>query len=327
MKIIHSLLRNADPLAGGGGAAQPAGAAAVAAGGSPAAAAGGTAAAAPGPWTSDWVKPDGAINHAAFERLPDDLKPLAPSLANTKTAEDLLRKMVHLNSLAGRKGLAPLPADAKPEDVAAHQAVIRAVMGVPEKPEGYGFTRPEDLPEQAWNEENAKAAMALMHKHNVSPAAAKELLALQVNATKANIEAQVKYEQDFYAQQDQSFRQALTKSGDDYDKVMNVVNLTAQRFGMPADHPILKNADTRLMLQSIAKAIGEPVTVTGQGTDTGTKSERALAESIIHDKTNPEYAAYWDGQHPKNKEVKAKVMAMQEAAVTKERAAAQGGRR
>lgn len=79
------------------------------------------------------------------------------------------------------------------------------------------------------------------------------------------------------------------------------------------------------MLQSVAKAIGEPDIVTGQGTGGGTQSPRALAESIIHDKSNPEYAAYWDGQHPKNKEVKAKVMALQEAAVAKERAAAAAG--
>jgi hypothetical protein len=164
-----------------------------------------------------------------------------------------------------------------------------------------------------------------MHKHNAPPALAKELLALQVAATKENIAAQVQYEQDFYTQQDQEFRAALTKSGEDYDKVMGVVNQTAQRFGMAADSPMMKNAQVRLMLQSVAKAIGEPATVTGGAAAASTLSERAQAEAIIHDKTNPEYAAYWDGQHAKNKEVKAKVMALQEAAVMKERAAAQAG--
>lgn len=335
MKFIHSPLREADPLAGGpgSGTGTAAAAGAVAAGGSPADAAGAQpgsgAAAQPGPWHSGFVKADGTLDHAALTRLPDSLKGLAPSLASIKTADDLMAKLANLNALAGRKGLAPLPADAKPEDIAAQQAVIRSVLGVPEKPDGYGLTRPAELPEGMWDEASAKALTELLHKHNGSPALAKELVAFEAKRVQANIQAQQEYEQNFYKEQDDTFRTALKATGDDYDKVMNVVTLTAKQMGVAEDSPLLKNASFRLAMQAVAKAIGEPKTVTGTGTDSGTKSARVLADAIVHDKTNPEYAAYWDGQHPKNAEVKAKVLALREQQAREELAAAQaqGGRR
>ena len=282
------------------------------------------AAAAPAPYYSDFFGKDGAINHSAFERMPEPLRGLTPTLQNIKTADDFMGKFAHLNTLAGRKGLAPLPADAKPEDVAAQQAILRAVNGVPEKPEGYGFQRPEDLPETAWDAENAKAAAAIMHKHNISPAAAKELVELQTSLVKGNLAAQQKYEQDFFAQQENDFRAALQKDGQDYDKTMVLVGQVAQRFGMPADAPMLKNAQVRLMLAQVGKAIGESAVVTGQGTGGDTRSDRAQADDITHNKSNPDYAAYWDANHPKNAEVKARVVALYEKAHTSENASRTG---
>ncbi len=232
---------SADPLAGGG-----AGAAAVA--GAAAGAPGAGAAAAPVPYYADLIGKDGTLNHGAFERLPENLRPLAPSLANIKTTDQLFEKISHLNALAGRKGLAPLPADAKPEDIAAQQAILRAVNGVPEKAEGYSFKRPDDLPETAWNDNHAKAAQELLHKHNASPALAKDLLALQVQLTKENLGDQQKYVTDFFAAQDQEFRTALQKEGLDYDKTMGLIEQTALRFGMSKDDQVMKNAGVRLML-------------------------------------------------------------------------------
>lgn len=336
MKFIHTLLRDADPLAAGSGggtavATPPAGGAvaagAPATGGQPAT--GNGAAATPGPWHSGFVKADGTLDHGAFARLPDNLKGLAPSLANIKTADDLMAKFANLNALAGRKGLAPLPADAKPEDVAAHQAVIRSALGVPEKPDGYGLKRPDDLPENMWDEAGAKSVAELLHKHNGSPALAKELIAFEAQRVKAQVEAQGQYEQQFYKEQDDQFRAALQATGDDYDKSMGVITQTAKRMGVAEDSPLLKNASFRLAMKAVAKAIGEPATVTGTGSDNSTKSAKVLADAIVHDKTNPEYEAYWKAEHAKHGEVYAKVVALREQQAREDAAAAaaQGGRR
>lgn len=311
----------ADPVAAGSGTGATGAGAAVAAGAS----AGGGAQ--PAPYYADLIGKDGSLNHASFERLPENLKSLAPSLANVKTVDDLFAKVANLNGLAGRKALAPLPADAKPEDVAAQQAVLRAVIGVPEKPEGYGFTRPNEVPEAAWDPEFAKAAQEILHKHNGSPALAKELLGLQTKMVQANIAAQQEYETNFFKQQDQDFRAALTRDGLDYDKTMAFIERTAATFGLAKDDVLLKNATVRLMLNKVGKAIGEDKFVGGEGSGANTKSDRATAEDIIHNKQNPDYAIYWDANHPKNREVVKRVNALLEAAAIAERAAAGAAKR
>jgi hypothetical protein len=320
-------MAEADPLAGGSGGG--AAAAVVAAGGaaSPAAGASAAAAAAPAPYYADLIGKDGTLNHGSFERLPENLKSLAPTLANIKTTDDLFTKLASLNSLAGRKGLAPLAADAKPEDVAAHQSVLRAVLGVPEKPEGYAFQRPADLPAEAWDDAAAKSFAELLHKNNASPKLAQEMIAFEAARVKGNLAAQEKYTADYFAAQDLEFRDALAKNGQDYDKTMSLVQQVAKEFGMAPENPILKNAQARLFMQKVGLAMGESKFVGGESSGGSLKSDRATAESICHDKTNPEYAIYWDANHPKNGEIKAKVEALFAAAARVEQQVAAGVRR
>jgi hypothetical protein len=319
-------LMDAVPAGGpaGGGAATGA----TAAGAAVATAGAGAAATPPPAWHASFFKADGGIDHSAIERLPEAYKDLAPTLATLKTGEDLLGKIKNLNALAGRKGLAPLPANATPEDIAAQQTVLRAVLGVPEKAEGYAFAKPADLPDAAWDPAFAKEAQEILFKHNGAPGLAKDLLALQTKFVQGNISAQQQYEQEFYTAQDNEFREGLKKTGDDYDKVMNLVNLQAKAVGVPADSPLLKNATFRNVLLQFSKATSEASFKGGPGPGgDGTKSDRALAEAIVHDKTNPDYEAYHNGQHAKNAEVKKRVLALFESAVKQEQQAAAGGRR
>lgn len=339
MKNLFFPRMSPDPAAGGGGA--PAGAGAVPAGAPPAGAAGGAPAGGagggagggvPSPYYADLIGKDGALNHSSFERLPDNLKPLAPSLANIKTVDDLFAKMANLNTAVGRKALAPLGANATQEDRDAQAAVLRAVNGVPEKPEGYGFKRPEALPEQAWDDKFAGRIQGVLHKHHASPALAQELLAAQTEQVTANIQAQLQYEKDFYAQQDQEFRTAIGKDGLDYDKTMNLITRAAGQFGLPAESPMLKNAGVRMMMLNVAKAIGEAKFVGGDGGAGGMKSDRATAEDIMHNKQNPEYLAYWanvngNPDHPKAGEVRKRVNDLLAAAAVAEKQAQAGGKR
>ena len=308
----------------GGAGGGSAGAALLPAGGAPAVG----AAVAPGatvaaePWFKGWVKDDGSLNAESYARLPENLKGLASGdLKNAKSIDDVLTKLGSLSTLAGRKALAPLPAGASPEDIAAHSLVMRAVNGVPEKPEGYGFRRPDDLPEQAWNDGHAQAAAKIMHEGNVPPAVAAKLMQLQAATVKENIQDQEKYAVDFFKGQDDTFRAALQKDGLDYDKTLGLVNRVALQYGMKPDNVLLKNAEVRMMLHQVGQAMGEAKFI-GGANELNTRSDRSMAESIMHDKTNADYVAYWDGQHAKNGEVKRRVAGLLEAATTAERAAA-----
>jgi hypothetical protein len=301
-----------DPFAAGGGGNAAAAAVAAGATGTGAANAGTTTGTGtttpPVAWHSEFFKADGEINRDVFGKLPEQFRTLGEGeLKNVKNAEGLLSKIDGLSKLAGRKALAPLPANASAEDVAAHNAVLRAVNGAPEKADGYGFKRPDNLPEEAWSDDYAKSVMELLHKYHAPPALAKALFDNQTKLTTENITAQAKYRDEFFAGQENAFRESLKKSGDDYDKAMNSVTLTAQKFGMDPNDVVLKNAGVRSMLLAVAKATGEPEFKAGTGAEPNTKSDEVLAKAIMHDKTNPDHEAYWNGQHPKNREVKQRV--------------------
>ncbi len=331
-------LMDAAPAAGGGAAAAPAAGAAplaagAAAGTPPATPAAGAAAPAavvpvvpPGHWGADWLKPDGTVNGAAFDRAPEHLRGLRDGeLKNAKTLEDVMTKMTHLATLAGKKGLAPLPADAKPEVVAERNALLRSINGVPDKPEDYGIAKPADLPDAAWNEDAAKSFTAIAHKWNIPPGAVKEIVGEQAKLAVGQLAAQANYEKEFFEGQERDFKTALEKEGTPYDKAMDLATRTAKTFGLDPESPMFKNAQVRLMLKNIGVAIGEPRLVTGGAGDQAAAGDRAKAEAIIHDKTNPEYAIYHDGTHPQNRVVKEKVWQWMASAVTAERAAAQAG--
>ncbi len=267
------------------------------------------------PWYSDWLKADGAVNPAAYERLPDHLKHLAPSLKNAKTVDDVMVQFAHANLLAGKKGLAPLPADAPANVVAERNALIRSIQGVPDKPEGYGIAQPADLPDALWNGAYVGEAAKILHAHNAPPSAVKALVELSVAEGRKQMAEQANYEVAFFKQQEQRIAEQFQLDGIPVEKGMDLAARTAQRFGIdPEKNPIFKNADVVLMLQRVGVAIGEPNLVTGQVGGPEAIDNQARAEDIMHNKANPEYAIYWNGGHPQNRAVKAKVAAFMEAA-------------
>lgn len=258
--------------------------------------------------------------------MPEALRGLSDSeLKNPATVEQVMQKLQSLSSLAGRKALAALPPNASPEDRAAFDLTMHTANGAPEKPEGYGFKKADALPDAAWDPNYATAIQGILHKHHASPALAQELLAAQTAQVSQNIVAQGEYEKQFFKEQDEHFRTALTKDGLDYDKSMNVITRAAVNFGMAADAPMLKNAGVRLMMLKVAQSIGEAKFIGGEATATGLKSDRATAEDIVHNKKNPDYEAYWNANHAQNGEVKKRVLALLESAAKAERAEA--GRR
>jgi len=261
------------------------------------------------PWYSDWLKSDGTVNPASYERMPDHLKHLSGSLKNHATVNDVFTKMAHLETLAGKKGLGPLPENAPPDVVKARNDLMRSINGVPEKPDGYGIAKPADLPDTAWNPKAAESAAAIMHKYNVPPSAAKELVASQVAIAKEQLAAQANYEAQFFAAQETKIKDEFARANVPFDKGMELATRTARTFGIdPETNPIFKNADVILALQKVGVAIGEPKLITGDANkpaDAMTDQQRA--EDIIHNKSNPENAIYWNGGHPQNKAVKQKV--------------------
>ncbi len=187
----------------GAGAGQGAAAGQAASGGqgNGAAAAAGTSPA----WFAEVFSADGSINHAALDRAPDSVKKFAETHKQYKTAEALFHGLGHNKSLVGAKALSRLAPDAPQEARDQQSKVLREVLGVPDKPEGYGLKKPDNLPEGVqWDDAVVGKYAAVMHKHNVSPEAVKELVALNLEveggrAAAGPLEAQKQMQAEFTA--------------------------------------------------------------------------------------------------------------------------------
>lgn len=136
------------------------------------------------PWFKQLVSADGTLNKGAWANAPESLKKFQTSLEQYGSLEAALHALGHSKSLVGAKALARLPADAPQEAKDAQAKVLREVLNVPEKPDGYGITKPDKLPDGVvWDDKVVGEFASIAHKHNASPELVKDLLAFQMAKT------------------------------------------------------------------------------------------------------------------------------------------------
>ena len=252
-------------------------------------------------WSKDWLKSDGSFDHKAFEKAPDELKPLAKDIGRYKSLDEFLKGFQAREALLGKKGLfEPLSKEATDAQKAERTEQIRKITGAPEKPEGYGLVKPEGLPDTQWDAELAKQASEIAFKHAASPELLKELSALQAASVQKAFQAQQQAEKQWFEGQDKLIREVAGKRGMDYDKAAGYAKRFGIRFGVSPDNPLFKNASFVLAAAECGKLLSESNLVTGDTSDfhltTNMTPEAAAKESnaIKTDKNHPLYAAYWN---------------------------------
>jgi len=249
------------------------------------------------PYYADLFQSDGGLNHKALDRLPDHLKGIRPLLERQTKIDGIFQSWEQANTLASKKALAPLPANATPELIAERKQLMDTFNGVPKDVKDYGIGRPADLPENQWNQGLVDNFAAWAHKNSVSPSAVKELLGVQVGAVKQQLQAQSQYEQQFYAQEQQTFDAAIKRENIPAERAQALVEKGAIAFGLDLANEktknFLKGADARLMAMRHAIAIGEDRMVTGtEGGGNKGQDYAAMATDIQRNPANPEYAIY-----------------------------------
>lgn len=252
------------------------------------------------PWFKDWVQSDGTLNSKSLERLPDHLKPLKDSWSRLRTIDDLGTTSVHAQTLIGKKALAPLPADAPDTAKAERKALLDGINGVPSSPKDYGISRPADLPESQWNQKLADNYSAWAHKYSVSPAAAKELMQVQVLAVKDQLANQASYVQTFFANEDKAFEATIKQQNIPAERAAALIQKGALAAGLDMasekTKTFLKGADARLLAMRFALATGEDSAgIPGSESNRGGAGDPAeLAKSAMKDPTNPLHGPYWN---------------------------------
>lgn len=179
-----------------------------------------------------WAKEDGTFSDGWIEKLPAEMHSEA-SLKTIGSVGDLAKAFTATKKLVGTKLEAP-GEGATPEQVSAW----RKVVGAPEKAEGYYSDtvksfRPDSVPETLWNAEAEKKFVAeVAHKHHLSPAVVRDILAFQGEMTAQAVGKSAEDQGAFLNGEKAALQKAW---GGELDANSAMVRRVAQTVGLDAD--------------------------------------------------------------------------------------------
>lgn len=227
----------------------------------PAAAATPAAAAAPSTYT--WADETGKFSSDWLEKLGPDFKG-NPTLSTVNNLPGLAKAYLDTKALVGKRP-APPSETSTPEQVAEW----RKLVGAPETPDAYGSLMPEGFQKELWNGDIEKAFTEVAHKHHLSPAAVKEIAALQAQGTLATYEREVARAREAL----DAGRAELKKEwGPNFDRRAAEAKALATAIGIPEDDDIfISRPDILKRLAAAAPALlgpdklitGAPVGIAG----------------------------------------------------------------
>jgi len=205
--------------------------------------------------------------------------------------EAMAKSYTGLEQLLGKKANAVMvPTDkSTPEEVAAY----RKALGVPEKPEEYiERIKPEALPEGVHFDENlAKMASEIALKHNIPPAALKELAQLQVSQVQGLMQAATQGAM----QELQAGEAELKKTyGEELPKKLDLAKRAAATVGINPASRGFTDPDVVKGFIALAEKLSEDKLVSSDsiGAPGGGMSK---AKEIQTNPDNPYYQRYQDG--------------------------------
>jgi hypothetical protein len=202
--------------------------------------------------------------------------------------ESLSKSYQGLEQLLGKKANAIVPPTEKssPEEVAAY----RKAIGVPESPEGYQL-KPEQLPEGVtWDENVAKRAAELAHKHNVPAAAMQEFMKFDMERAALMNQAAA----GMIEQQLEAGRAELQRVyGDKMPEKIELARRAAVTAGVDPSSQGFVDPQVVKAIVNLAEKLSDDKLVAGD--QTGVSSTRARARDIMTNQSNPLYARYQEG--------------------------------
>jgi hypothetical protein len=202
--------------------------------------------------------------------------------------ESMAKGFNGLEQLLGKKAQAVVPPNEKstPEEVAEY----RKAIGVPDSPQGYNL-KPEQLPEGVtWDENVAKQAAELAHKHHIPASAMQDLMkfdmeraALMNQAAAGMIESQL-----------EAGRAELQKVwGDKMPEKIDLARRAAVTAGVDPSSQGFVDPQVVKAIVGLAEKLSDDKLVGGD--QTSATSTRARARDIMTNQTNPLYARYQEG--------------------------------
>ena len=233
---------------------------------------------------------DGTFAPDWTQHLPEELGDSRTSLSRFRNVADLGKSYLEAQRLIGQKAnIVALPGkDAKPEEVAAY----RKALGVPEKVEEYAF-KPETLPDGVeWNDELVKPIAAIAHKHNIPPAAMRELAAAQAEIESKRGEM---IGQQLHQELETGKAELQKEWGDSFDKNIVRAATAAKLVGADPHSPGFRDPAVVKALFALSQKLSDDNFVTSDGQPMTTGGP-AAAKDIQTNPGNPYYERYQKGE-------------------------------
>ncbi len=234
---------------------------------------------------------DGAFAPEWYSRF-EELQPYAATLAKFRRPEALAKSYAHLERLKGYPG----PGDAE------RMAAFRLAVGLPENAADYCLERPENTPDELWNEELVKVLAGVAHEYGVPAPAMEALSSRYMQEGNRMLAACREAQQQAIERADAELQRDWGRRYEEnMDKVGAYLSALGSRAGVNVqglmENPALRaNADfARLMLAAAAEVEESPLH-TGAPLDA-----RQEARRIVHDPTHPLHEAYMRTNHPQHR--------------------------
>ncbi len=234
---------------------------------------------------------DGAFAPDWFRRF-EDLQPHAATLAKFRRPEALAKSYANLERLRGYP---------EQED-AARMAAFRELVGLPAEAEQYGISRPEDTPDEIWDERLAGELARVAYEYGVPARAMEALCTRYADEGRHALDAcrlqqeQALEEADAQLQRDwgRSYEQNMARVSSFLCELGSRAGVDVQAL---AENPALRaNADFAKLMLAAAAQVQEAPLHRGEPADA-----RAEAHRIAHDPSHPLHEAYMRTSHPQHR--------------------------
>lgn len=233
----------------------------------------------------------GGLNRERVDALGEEYAPIKGMLEKYQNKEsDLIGGIKHLNWTAGQKSLQKLPADADDAQKHQHNVMVKEYFGVPDGAEGYGIKKPDNIPDEMWDQAGTDKMLSLLHEHNASPELVQALAASRTADFEALIDAEPQRET---ARVDEVNKELQAAFGNDLPAIsaqamkgLAVLGAQVPESGNMAD---LKLSYTQIaeMGQRVTELISEDAMSRGMSRDTAGNSAGTYREQAIAVKTDP----------------------------------------
>lgn len=234
---------------------------------------------------------DGSFTPGWFSRF-EELQPYAATLSKFHRPEALAKSYANLEKLRGY----PDTADA------ARMAAFRTAVGLPANAEDFAMERPQDTPDEIWNEELVKQLSSVAYEYGVPPKALAALAERYTEEGRKFVE-HCKHEQaEAMARTEAELQHAWGPAYEDNLKAIDSFLATiGDRAGINVQallqNPVLRTTPdfAKLMLEA-AGLMDEAPLHTGNRPDNKQEAHR-----IAHDPTHPLHEAYMRTSHPQHR--------------------------